>query len=101
MYLAWAITQAQYQNAHDVAFGVTVSGRSAPLPGIQEMTGPILATVPFRLRMSVDDTLSALLDATQERRLAASAYEHLGLQNITRCGAGTARAAAFQTLLIV
>ncbi|KAJ5279769.1 nonribosomal peptide synthase [Penicillium angulare] len=101
LYLAWAIVQSRYQRSHDVVFGVTISGRSASLPGIQSMTGPTLATIPLRLRMSPDQSLSELLQMTQNVRAAAIPYEQAGLQNIGRCGPHAARATDFQTLLIV
>ncbi|KAJ5107404.1 nonribosomal peptide synthase [Penicillium angulare] len=101
LYLAWAIVQSRYQRSHDVAFGVTISGRSASLPGIQSMTGPTLATIPLRLQMSPDQSLSELLQMTQDVRAAAIPYEQAGLQNISRCSPNAARATDFQTLLIV
>ncbi|KAJ5940920.1 nonribosomal peptide synthase [Penicillium verrucosum] len=101
MYLAWAIVQSRYQRSEDVVFGVTISGRSASLPGVQHMTGPTIATIPLRLRMSHDQTLSDLLQMTQDVRAAAIPHEQTGILNIGRCGPAAAIATQFQTLLVV
>ncbi|KAJ5193174.1 nonribosomal peptide synthase [Penicillium cf. viridicatum] len=101
MYLAWAIVQSRYQRSEDVVFGVTISGRSASLPGVQDMTGPTIATIPLRLQMSHYQSLSDLLQMTQDMRAAAIPHEQTGILNIGRCGPGAARATQFQTLLVV
>jgi hypothetical protein len=42
--VAWALVQCQYQQSKDVVFGVTVSGRAAPVSGMEKVAGPTIAT---------------------------------------------------------
>jgi hypothetical protein len=39
--LAWAVAISQYTASTDVVFGMTVNGRNAPVPGIEQITGPV------------------------------------------------------------
>ena len=47
---AWALLLSRYSGEDDVLFGATVSGRSAPLPGIEAMLGLFINTLPVRVR---------------------------------------------------
>ena len=44
---AWAILLARYGGRHRAAFGVTVSGRPADLPGVERMMGLFINSVPL------------------------------------------------------
>ncbi|MFM0609409.1 amino acid adenylation domain-containing protein [Paraburkholderia sediminicola] len=44
---AWAILLARYGGRHRAAFGVTVSGRPADLPGVEQMMGLFINSVPL------------------------------------------------------
>ncbi|GFF58761.1 nonribosomal peptide synthase, putative [Aspergillus udagawae] len=99
--LAWAIVQSRYQRCRDVVFGVTVSGRSAPVPGIETMTGPTISTIPLRVLMDGEAPLAQMLQHVQDTRTNTIPHEHTGLQNIRRFGDDAQAACAFQTLLIV
>ncbi|KAK1914088.1 hypothetical protein P3342_007334 [Pyrenophora teres f. teres] len=47
---AWALLASSYTSSDDVVFGATVTGRNAPVAGIEAMAGPTIATVPVRVR---------------------------------------------------
>ncbi|KAI1848981.1 hypothetical protein JX265_013724 [Neoarthrinium moseri] len=47
----WAIVQVHYTTANEAVFGVVVTGRQAPIDGIEEVAGPTIATVPVRVSM--------------------------------------------------
>ncbi|MEP7122425.1 MAG: condensation domain-containing protein, partial [Byssovorax sp.] len=46
---AWALLLARYSGEDDVLFGATVSGRGAPVPGIDRMVGLFINTLPVRV----------------------------------------------------
>ena len=46
---AWALLLSRYSGEDDVVFGATVSGRPAELPGVGEMIGLFINTVPVRV----------------------------------------------------
>jgi hypothetical protein len=48
---AWAAVLARYAGRRDVVFGATVSGRPPEVPGVEEMVGLFINTVPVRVRV--------------------------------------------------
>lgn len=99
--LAWAMVQSQYQGRTDVAFGVTVSGRSTPLARVEMMTGPTIATVPWRSKLEVSKSVTQNLESLQKRIAKSIPHEQAGLQNMKNWGPGLNAGCAFQTLLII
>jgi amino acid adenylation domain-containing protein len=99
--LAWALTLAQYTNASDMVFGLTVTGRGAPVAGIDQMTGPTIATIPLRVRLDPDATVAQSLRRVQDQSTAMLAYEQTGLQKIRRLNDEAAAACQFQNLLVI
>ncbi|KAA8621075.1 nonribosomal peptide synthase [Pyrenophora tritici-repentis] len=98
---AWAIVAGNYTSSDDVVFGATVTGRNAPVAGIEDIVGPAIATVPVRVRLPRDWTVPALLAAVQQQATEMIPYEQTGLQRIAKMGADAQHACGFQTLLIV
>ncbi|KAF4206736.1 hypothetical protein CNMCM8927_004509 [Aspergillus lentulus] len=99
--LAWAMVQSQYQGNYDIVYGVIVSGRNAPIPGILNMTSPTVATMPLRIQLdpaaSIEDTLDRLVQQTVQ----SIPHEQTGLQNMRKWGGDVAAACDFQTLLVI
>ncbi|MEO3754694.1 amino acid adenylation domain-containing protein [Streptomyces sp. B6B3] len=46
---AWAFLLSRYQGTDEVVMGVTTPGRSAELPGVADMVGLLIATLPLRV----------------------------------------------------
>ncbi|CAA9959565.1 hypothetical protein PTMSG1_02982 [Pyrenophora teres f. maculata] len=98
---AWALVASRYTSSDDVVFGTTVTGRNAPIAGIEVMVGPTIATVPLRVHLQNDQVVSTLLECLQQQATGMIAYEQTGLQHIAKMGPGPQHACGFQTLLIV
>lgn len=98
---AWALVASGATNSTDVVFGVTSSGRSAPVDGIDNMTGPTIATVPVQVKTPSNQTVSAYLEAVQQQATEMIPYEQFGLQQISKISSGARHACTFQTLLVV
>ncbi|MDO9003737.1 MAG: condensation domain-containing protein, partial [Aquabacterium sp.] len=96
---AWALLLQRYCGQNRVAFGVTVSGRPAELPGVDNMLGLFINTVPLIVggqpRQSVGDWLRRL----QDDNLALREHEQTPLYDIQRW-AGQAGTALFDSLLV-
>jgi amino acid adenylation domain-containing protein/non-ribosomal peptide synthase protein (TIGR01720 family) len=99
--LAWALTLAQYTDTQDVVFGLTVTGRGAPVAGIEQMTGPTIATIPLYVRLDLNATVAQALQRVQDQSTEMLAYEQTGLQKIRHLGAKAAAACQFQNLLVI
>lgn len=98
---AWALTISEYTNSLDVLYGVTVSGRDVPLPGIEKITGPTIATFPLRIQLEVSSTIEEALSHIQDYTTQSGPFQHLGLQKIGNLSPEAAAACQFGSLLIV
>ncbi len=101
---AWAILLGQYSNSEDVVFGVTVSGRPAELPGIEQMVGLFINTIPVRVKLNPNTSLEDLLTPLQQDNLTRESFSFLSLaqiQNQAKRQAGQQGSAAlFESLVI-
>ncbi|KAG6074186.1 NRPS protein [Claviceps sp. LM84 group G4] len=87
MRAAWALVASQYTMNDDVVFGETFTGRSLPIPGIDQIEGPILATVPVRVRIDRTATVHGFLQSLQDEGATRAVHDHYGIQNIRRLSA--------------
>nr|WP_281181153.1 amino acid adenylation domain-containing protein [Streptomyces varsoviensis] len=93
---AWAVVVGQLAGRSDVVFGATVAGRPADLPGMAEMLGLFINTVPVRVVLEPGRTVAETLAGLQAQQSALLDHQHLGLSAIQRlAGPG----ATFDTLL--
>lgn len=94
---AWALVASQYTGSDDVVFGETLTGRDIPLPGVESIVGPLVATLPVRIRIHRTSSVESYLQTVQQSILARTPYQHMGMQNIRKvsrdaqyaCEAGT------------
>ncbi|WP_405583994.1 amino acid adenylation domain-containing protein [Streptomyces sp. NBC_01092] len=78
----WALLLGRLTGRQDVVFGAVTSGRPAEVPDVESMIGMFLTTVPVRVRLHPDATLTELLHTVQDRQTALMPHEHLGLAEI-------------------
>ncbi|MFB7474170.1 non-ribosomal peptide synthase/polyketide synthase [Kitasatospora sp. NPDC056184] len=81
---AWLLLLARTTGRTDVVTGVTVSGRPAELPGVADLVGLFINTVPLRLALRADETVAELAHRLQAEQAALVEYHHLGLVDIQR-----------------
>ncbi|RAK85527.1 acetyl-CoA synthetase-like protein [Aspergillus costaricaensis CBS 115574] len=98
---SWALTASCYLNANEIGFGITTSGRAAPVPGIDRLLGPTLATLPRRIHIQKKLDVKTFLQQLQRSFTEQSKYEYIGLQQIRQLGPSSASACRFQTLLVI
>ncbi|UNI22410.1 NRPS [Purpureocillium takamizusanense] len=99
--LAWALTTAQYAGTDDVVFGITLAGRNVPVPGVQEILGPTLTTIPLRFKYDRSRTAREALQQMNAQNGRTIPFEHAGLQRIAALGNGAAVACRFQNHLVI
>ncbi|MEE1757212.1 amino acid adenylation domain-containing protein [Streptomyces sp. SP18CS02] len=86
---AWALVLGRTTGARDVVFGAVVSGRPHDLPGVEEMVGLFINTLPVRVRLRADEPVGGLLARLQEEQLRLSPHHHVRLARVQRdAGAG-------------
>lgn len=98
---AWAIVLSNYEDSCDIVFGATITGRDAPIKGIEDIVGPTIATVPVRLRVDQSQRVKDFLAEVQTRATDCMPFEHRGLQYIKRLNDDTQKACQFRTLLAI
>jgi amino acid adenylation domain-containing protein/non-ribosomal peptide synthase protein (TIGR01720 family) len=76
---AWALLLARYAGGDDVLFGVIVSGRAAPLPGIDGMVGLFINTLPLRVAVPLEARALGWLSVLQNRQADLRDFEHTPL----------------------
>ncbi|MER7758107.1 amino acid adenylation domain-containing protein [Streptomyces sp. NPDC097619] len=97
VHTAWALTLAGLLPGRDLVFGSTVSGRDADLPGIADMVGLFINTVPVRVRWAPGTTGAELLAAVRAHQGAVLPHQHVSLARTAR-HAGTGP--LFDTLVV-
>ncbi|EAL86624.1 nonribosomal peptide synthase SidD [Aspergillus fumigatus Af293] len=98
---AWALVASQYTGSDDIVFGETLTGRDIPLPGVESIVGPLIATVPIRVRILRGSTVESYLQAVQQSVLARTPYQHLGMQNIRKVSQDAQHACETGTGLVI
>ncbi|QEU77651.1 non-ribosomal peptide synthetase [Streptomyces subrutilus] len=84
--------------SHDLLLGVTVSGRQAPVRGVDTLVGLLINTVPARLSWRPEQPLAEVLAGFQERQAELLDHQHLGLADIQRAAG---RSELFDALVVV
>jgi len=98
---AWAMVVAAYSGSDDVVFGESLMGRNVPVPGIMDMMGPTLTTVPTRVQIDRGSTIMHFLQTVHQMATEVIPYQHAGLQHIKRLNSDTSVACDFQNLLVI
>ena len=98
---AWSLVVAAHSGSNDVIFWETVTGRDAPVPGIEDMIGPTLATVPTRIAVNMSTTVAEFLKVTQAQSAEVMSYQYAGIQRIKRLSPETAIACGAQNLIAI
>ncbi|WP_026314150.1 non-ribosomal peptide synthetase [Actinomadura flavalba] len=93
----WGLLLARVLGRDDVVFGATVSGRPPELPGVEQMVGLFINTLPVRVRLRDDETAAGLLTRLQAEQADLFAHHHHGLGDLHRI-AGVA--ALFDTMTV-
>jgi amino acid adenylation domain-containing protein len=105
--LAWAILLAKHSMDTDVTFGLALSGRDAPVDGIEQMTGPTNLTIPVRYRLSDSSnsraapSIADVLEAAQGQTRDTNRFQHRGMQNIARLSPEARASCDFRSLLVI
>ncbi|TWP50723.1 amino acid adenylation domain-containing protein [Lentzea tibetensis] len=79
---AWAMLLARYSGRDDVCFGSTVSGRPVDLPGVDDITGIFINTLPVRIGVDNAAPVAGWLRGVQEAQASSRRFEHLPLTKL-------------------
>jgi amino acid adenylation domain-containing protein len=96
---AWLLLLQRYTGKNTVAFGATVAGRPADLPGVEQQIGLFINTLPVIASPRAEQSLTSWLQAVQAQNLALREFEHTALFDIQRW-AGQGGEALFDNILV-
>jgi amino acid adenylation domain-containing protein/non-ribosomal peptide synthase protein (TIGR01720 family) len=97
---AWALLLSRYSGEQDVLFGGTVSGRPAELPGVEEMTGLFINSLPVRVRLPRGEHLLPWLQALQLQQAEQHQYDYTPLVRLGGWSEIPRGTALFESLLV-
>ncbi|PHH76034.1 hypothetical protein CDD80_1873 [Ophiocordyceps camponoti-rufipedis] len=101
IHAACAATLGHFAHTRDVVYGLTLTGRNAPVVGIDGLVGPTITTVPFRVQLRPSMTARALLSSIQEHLVSIMPYEQMGLQATRSINSECATACDFQCSVVI
>ncbi|MBL6449613.1 amino acid adenylation domain-containing protein [Fulvivirga sp. 29W222] len=85
----WGISLGLLQNTNDLAFGAVVSGRPSEVPGVEQMVGLFINTIPVRVSYDESDTFSDVIRRNQQFFIQSTDHHYVQLAEIqTRVGNG-------------
>ncbi|MET9545046.1 amino acid adenylation domain-containing protein [Streptomyces sp. NPDC006627] len=94
---AWGLLLGALTGRRDVVFGTTVSGRTTEVAGLDSAVGLFINTVPARVGLRPDESLTDLLRRVQDEHSALLDHQHLGLADIQKTAGG---GELFDTLVV-
>ncbi|WP_329285887.1 non-ribosomal peptide synthetase [Streptomyces sp. NBC_00691] len=93
----WGLLLGALTGGRDIVFGTTVSGRTTEVAGLDSAVGLFINTVPARVTLRPEETLTELLRRVQDEHAALLDHQHLGLADIQRIAGG---GELFDTLVV-
>jgi amino acid adenylation domain-containing protein/non-ribosomal peptide synthase protein (TIGR01720 family) len=78
----WALLLSRYSGEENVVFGVTVSGRTADLSGIEKMVGLLINTLPLLVKISPSEKIISWLEEIQQSMSKIQDYSYTPLLDI-------------------
>jgi len=79
---AWGLLLSRYSGHLDVVFGISSAGRPPELPGIEQMVGLFINTLPVRIACPPHKTVRSWLQNLHKHFLELREYEHSSLIDI-------------------
>ncbi|HYH79305.1 MAG TPA: amino acid adenylation domain-containing protein, partial [Longimicrobium sp.] len=97
---AWALLVSRYAGERDVVFGTTLSGRPAELPGVEEIVGMFINTLPLRARVDEGRPAVEWLRELQARQVEMREYEYAPLAQVQRWSEVPAGTPLFDSIVV-
>ncbi|MGH3660501.1 MAG: non-ribosomal peptide synthetase [Micromonosporaceae bacterium] len=82
--VAWALVLSRMTGVDDVVFGAVVSGRPYDLPGVEQMVGLLINTLPARVQLRGDESVEQLLRRVQDEQSRLAPHHHARLADVQR-----------------
>ncbi len=97
---AWALLLSVYSGESDVLFGATVSGRPAELPGVADMLGLFINTLPTRVRLAPAEPVAGWLHRLQLEQAEARRHDLVALTRMPALADTPPGAGLFDSIVV-
>ncbi|GFF35522.1 nonribosomal peptide synthetase 8 [Aspergillus udagawae] len=79
---AWTLVLKAYTGQDDISFGYLTAGRDFPVPNISDAVGVFINMMTYRIRLSGDSTVSAVVKETQDAFLRGLSHQQCSIAEI-------------------
>ncbi len=100
VHTAWGLVMARHTCVQDVVFAVTRSCRWGSVQGAQHMVGPLINTVPLRLRLDPAQTVRRVLRDARERALENREHQLAPLADVLEWAGQPADGSRIDSLVV-
>jgi natural product biosynthesis luciferase-like monooxygenase protein len=97
---AWALLLSRYSGETDVVFGATRAGRGTSVAGARSMVGLFINTLPVRVRIPAEGSVSAWLSNLHAQERAVRSFEHTPLVDVQRWSGVAPGQPLFESLVV-
>lgn len=101
LYGVWGILLQCYNDSDDVAFGTTIAGREAVLPGIEAQVGLFINTIPLRFKFDPGLEVAVALNRLGSELQQRAEHEMAALTDIKSCSELDQQEALFDSIVVV
>ncbi|MFG2513957.1 amino acid adenylation domain-containing protein [Streptomyces sp. NPDC048584] len=98
---AWGIALNHLTGRQDITVGSTFAVRSPEIDGVETIVGPMINTLPLRLAIRTEGTVTELLKDVQARHLDIREYGHSALTDVNAWSGAPPRTALFDSIVVV
>ena len=98
--LAWAMLLSRHSGEEDVVFGATWGGRVETIEHASRVVGPLINTLPVRVRLGEASTVRGLVEDLRRQHLAIRPFQHTALGRIKAASALSGSAQLFHTIVV-
>ncbi|WP_168380983.1 non-ribosomal peptide synthetase [Modicisalibacter radicis] len=95
----WGLLLQRYCQRDRVVFGATVAGRPPSLPGVEEIVGLFINTIPVAVTARPEQSVGDYLQSVQASNLRIREHEHAALADIQRW-AGSPGRPLFDSIIV-
>ncbi|MCG8672138.1 MAG: amino acid adenylation domain-containing protein [Pseudomonadales bacterium] len=96
----WGALLNRYCGEDDILFGTTVSGRPADLPGIENMVGLFINTLPLRMTVQNELPFMEWLHRVQDQQVDMKHFESSSLVDVQKHSQVSSKQALFESILV-
>lgn len=100
-YFAWGLLLKQYSDKDDVVFGITTSGREAPIEGINTMIGLFINTIPLRLNFLESSSWLESIRLLNDKLSDCQQHQYMHLSEISRLCEVPHDSVLFDSILVI